>query len=390
MLRLSSYLALAFAVCLFSTRAALAEDETWTVTEVMGAASVVSPMVAGHAVKKGEMLAPGATLTTGADGKVVFGDGKTQVTVNSNSRLTMPADPSDTMTRFAQDLGSVFFKVEKRPMQHFEVQTPLIAAVVKGTQFTVTAGAMEHAVDVTEGLVEVVAMTGGQKELVPAGKSARVRSDAPAKLKLAGDPQSLGGGAITRAIGAEPIDYAVVTDGLVAATPVVVSTLTRTEGGSSESDKEVSATAGGTVAAVEVGTGAVGGVVADVDVGLGDAAGGGGVSVGADAGAGSGGGGGVGAGVDLGAGTGGGGTGVSVDVGAGSGGVGIGGGVTGGTPSGSSGGSGGSSGGSGGIGIGVGAGTGGSGGTGGIGIGVGGGTPPGQIKVRLPGTGGGG
>ena len=385
MLRLSSYLGLCLAVLLVTTRAASAEDVKWTVTEVAGAASVVAPMAASHAVKKGDTLAPGATLTTGADGKVVFGDGKTTVTVSANSRLTMPADSSDTMTRFAQDLGSVFFKVEKRPMQHFEVQTPLIAAVVKGTQFTVVAGAMEHVVDVTEGLVEVVAMTGGQKELVPAGKSARVRSDAPSKLKLAGDPKSLGSGTITRAIGAEPIDYAMVTDGLVAATPAV-TTLTRTEGGSSESDKGISAATDSTVVAVDVGTSTTGGVVADVAVGLGDASSGGGVAVGIDAGVDIGGGGGVGVGVDVGAGTGGsGGAGVSVDVSAGSGGVGIGVGVTGGTPPGQSGGSGGI----------------------GIGVGVTGGTPPGQsggsgisvgiglpllppIKIRLPILGGGG
>ncbi|MBI1212109.1 MAG: hypothetical protein GC190_11645 [Alphaproteobacteria bacterium] len=373
MLRLSSYLSLACAVLLASTVAARAEDEKWTVSEVAGATSVVSPLAPTHAVSKGEELQPGATLTTGAGGKVVLTDGKTVVTMSPNSRLTMPADPSDAMTRFAEDLGSVFFKVEKRPMQHFEVQTPMIAAIVKGTQFTVTAGSTEHAVDVTEGLVEVVAMHGGQKELVPAGRSAKVRSDAPTKLNLAGDPP--GTGKVERAIGAGTIDYASVTDGLVTATTALTTVTSsadgKSEGGSNE--EAASGATGGTVALIDGATSSAGGLVADVASSVGDASNGGSLGAGANTGAGAGSGSGVGVGVEVGASAGGAGAGagVSVGVGAGSGGVGvgIGVGITGGTAAGASGG---------------------SGGSGGIGLGVGltGGTPPGQGKSS--GSGGGG
>ena len=349
------------------TAPAAAEDEKWTVSDVTGAANVVAPLAPAHAVHKGEMLAPGATLTTGADGKVVFGDGKTSVTMSANSRLTMPTNPSDLMTRFTQDLGSVFFKVEKRPMQHFEVQAPLVAAVVKGTQFTVTVGATEQSVSVSEGLVEVVAMQGGQKEMVPAGRSAAVRSDAPKDLKLAADTGGASGnGKITRAIGAEPINYAAVTDGLVTATPAVLTASDsgngKSEGGSNgKNEGSDSAAAGSTLAAVDVTTGTSGGVVADVGVGLGDGSNGGAVDVGVDTGSG----GGLGVGVDVGAGASGSGGGVSTGVGVGIGGeaaggidVGIGVGSGGTTP-----GSGSGSGGTGGIGVGV--------GVGGIGIGVG-------------------
>ena len=313
MLRLFSLLPLAFAVLLASTTAARAEDENWTVSSVAGAANVAAPAVPAHAVHKGDALAPGALLTTGSDGQVVFTDGKTVVTMSPNSRLTMPANPSDAMTRFSQDLGSVFFKVEKRPLQHFEVQTPLVAAVVKGTQFTVSAGATEHSVDVTEGLVEVVAMNGGQKEMVPAGRSAHVRTDAPTRLKLAGDPA--GTGKVTRAIGAEPVDYAMVTNGLT------TSAVTNPEGGSSES-KDSTTAASGAVALLDGTTSTIVGSVADVGSGSGHASDGGSVGVGVNTGSGSSGGGGVGVGVTVGAGSGGTGTTVSVGLDTGSTGVG--------------------------------------------------------------------
>ena len=385
MAKLSSYLALCFAAFLATATPAVAGDENWTVSDVTGSATVLAPMTAAHAIQKGDALPPGAMVTTGADGKVVFSDGKTAITVSANSRLTMPANSSGTMTRFMQDLGSVFFKVEKRPTQHFEVQAPLVAAVVKGTQFTVTVGAVEQSVVVSEGLVEVVATRGGQKEMVPAGRSARVLAEAPSRLKLANEPAGEGKGKISRAIGAEPLDYALVTDGLVRPAPsaLVVNSGNGTEGGSSGSQENNAPDGGSTVAVVEGGTSTVGGVVADVAAGVGDAAGVGSVGVGVDAGAGAGSGGSVGVGLDVGAGAGTGGAGVSAGVDAGSNGVGVGIGVglTGGTPPGQSNNNGNGNG----IGISIGVGNG-----NGIGIGIGGGNAGGNGNGKSNGNGNGG
>jgi hypothetical protein len=242
-MRLISFITLALAAVLASTTTASASAR-WTVSEITGIVSVTSPMAAPHKVVKGETLSPGATVTTGADGHVVFGDGKSEVKLSANSRLTMPADASDLMTRFTQDLGSALFIVEKRPMQHFEVQTRMIAAVVKGTQFTVSADADVDTVSVREGLVEVVAMSGGQKELVPAGQSARVLHNAPTKLNTAQlRSDETRSGAITHAIGAEPLNYVEVTGGLVSG-PALPTTMASNGHANSSNNNEAGASHG--------------------------------------------------------------------------------------------------------------------------------------------------
>jgi hypothetical protein len=77
-----------------------------------------------------------------------------------------------------EDWGSALFKIEKKSTPHFGVQTPYLAAVVKGTTFTVTVGPEDAKVKVTEGAVEVSTLDGGATDLVRPGSLAMVgRSD---------------------------------------------------------------------------------------------------------------------------------------------------------------------------------------------------------------------
>ena len=51
--------------------------------------------------------------------------------------------------------GSLVIDVDKRAHPHFSVETPFLAAVVKGTKFGVNVGANSASVEVERGLVEV-------------------------------------------------------------------------------------------------------------------------------------------------------------------------------------------------------------------------------------------
>jgi hypothetical protein len=112
------------------------------------------------------------------------------------------------MTRILQDLGAVLFQVDKRGSQHFRVETPLLAAVVKGTTFTVTADREGGMVHVAEGLVEVRAFDGGAVVDVPGGQTVRINSGAPSLLVPTAAPA-------TDDARAPVLDYAAASGGLV-------------------------------------------------------------------------------------------------------------------------------------------------------------------------------
>jgi hypothetical protein len=89
-------------------------------------------------------------------------------------------------TTILQQAGSILLEVEKRNVKHFEVETPYLAAVVKGTQFSVTVNAQNTTVDVKRGQVEVSDFKSGQIALVLPGQSATSFEHGKGGLSLSG------------------------------------------------------------------------------------------------------------------------------------------------------------------------------------------------------------
>ena len=73
-----------------------------------------------------------------------------------------------------QDFGTVEVEAEVKETNHLTVETPYLAAVVKGTHFIVTADETGASVEVTRGLVAVEAAETKQSTSVEAGNVARV------------------------------------------------------------------------------------------------------------------------------------------------------------------------------------------------------------------------
>ena len=89
-------------------------------------------------------------------------------------------------TTILQQAGSILLEVEKRTINHFEVETPHLSAVVKGTRFNVTMSGNETRVGVFRGQVEVTDFMSGQHALVNAGQNATVAVQGPTGLSLSG------------------------------------------------------------------------------------------------------------------------------------------------------------------------------------------------------------
>ena len=178
-------LAALFAALCWAPQTAYAQDGAWRLLARDGAVWLRQSGAAAREAQLNEALLAGTTVTTGADSSATIGNGAQRIVMSANSRMTLPRDDRSGMTRVLQDLGAILFQVDHRESQHFRVETPLLAAIVKGTTFTVTVDGQTDSVAVASGLVEVRANEGGAEQDVASGQLVRVSAGAPSELVLA-------------------------------------------------------------------------------------------------------------------------------------------------------------------------------------------------------------
>jgi hypothetical protein len=128
------------------------------VVEGSGTATHWSATGRAAPLKSGDIVAAGDSVETGPDGRWVLQrrGHADSVTVSSRSRFMIPAPAAKGMLAdIIQSMGTLFFNVEHTPGRRFEVDGPYLAAVVKGTSFTIAVSPSESTVNVLQGAVEV-------------------------------------------------------------------------------------------------------------------------------------------------------------------------------------------------------------------------------------------
>ncbi len=154
--------------------AAHAKATGWKISEASAGVTVTRD---GHAKtgSRGGSLESGDVISTGRNARAVIVNGEQYAVIAPNSRLEIAA-PSEggSFVQFFERLGNVVFSVKKKTKPHFGVKTPYLAAVVKGTTFSVTVDASGASVQVVEGVVEVSTLDGGARDLVLPGNVALV------------------------------------------------------------------------------------------------------------------------------------------------------------------------------------------------------------------------
>jgi hypothetical protein len=166
---------------------AFAADGEWTVRKSSG--EVWTGAQGVHPVSLGQesVLKPGDTVTTGRNGRVLLVRGQETILIAPNSVVGVPVEKKDGLaTTITQQAGSILLEVEKKNVPHFEVETPYLAAVVKGTQFRVSVTATGTRVDVQRGQVEVVDFKTGQIAQVLPGQAAQSFAQGAPGLSLTG------------------------------------------------------------------------------------------------------------------------------------------------------------------------------------------------------------
>jgi FecR-like protein len=164
-----------------------AEDSIWSVTKSSGEVWISSGDVQQASLKTDDSIKPGDTVRTGRNGRVLLVRGEEHIMIAPNSVVGLPSQPTEGLsTTIVQKAGSILLEVEKRNVKHFEVETPYLAAVVKGTQFRVSVNATSTSVDVIRGQVEVADFKSGQIAQVMPGQKAIAFEHGKPGLSLSG------------------------------------------------------------------------------------------------------------------------------------------------------------------------------------------------------------
>lgn len=182
-MRHSFALGLLALACAFAPVTADAQQAQWRLAALEGNVWVRLPGESASNAQLNQTLPNGAIITTGASSRATVQNGAQRVVMTPNSRMTIP-ERARGVTRILQDMGAIIFEVNHEESPHFQVETPLLAAVVKGTRFTVSVGEDIDSVSVEQGVVEVRANAGTARHNLEAGATAFIRANAPADIVL--------------------------------------------------------------------------------------------------------------------------------------------------------------------------------------------------------------
>jgi FecR protein len=170
-----------------ASNARAGEGQAWLVSKSSGEVWMTTTGAQQVSLGQQDVLKPGDTIRTGRNGRVMLVRGEETILVSPNSVVGLPTEKKDGLsTTIVQQAGSILLEVEKRNVKHFEVETPYLAAVVKGTQFRVSVDAASTRIDVIRGQVEVADFRSGQIAQVMPGQGATAYAQGKPGLSLSG------------------------------------------------------------------------------------------------------------------------------------------------------------------------------------------------------------
>ncbi len=171
MFRLASGLVFAL---LINIGAAGAMAQDWQVVRVAGVVWVVKADMEPMRATAGMILPDNATLATMGQSRAMLRHGEDILNVGPSTRVAPQARKIHGLTTVLMPEGNLDLNIEKLGAPHFAVETPVLAAVVKGTQFSVAVSPGNGVVSVKVGRVQVKALAAGQAVDVTNGQTAKL------------------------------------------------------------------------------------------------------------------------------------------------------------------------------------------------------------------------
>ena len=130
----------------------LADD--WVVTKLRGAAAILTGETWGP-LKRGDVVSDDRAIQTLDGGRITLQRGKEVIELGPHTAVRIDDRTGQQFTTVKQYFGTVAVEAEVKDVQHFAVRTPYLAAVVKGTRFTVHSDDEGADVSVERGRVAV-------------------------------------------------------------------------------------------------------------------------------------------------------------------------------------------------------------------------------------------
>jgi len=126
-------------------------------------------------------------IHTGRRGRLLLRRDQEMIMYRPNTlALLRSSQTNGRNTVIKQEFGSLLLDVETRRRKHVTVQTPYLAAVVKGTRFEVTVKDGKASVSVERGVVGVLSNKSGNAFDVTPGQTASVSSASANEISLSG------------------------------------------------------------------------------------------------------------------------------------------------------------------------------------------------------------
>ncbi|MGO7021702.1 hypothetical protein [Rhizobium leguminosarum] len=167
------------AALILLTTAAFAAADDWRVVKATNQAKYSVDRTNWLDLSPGDVVPNRAWVSTGPRGRVQLTRGVESITFQPNTLASIATNGFfSRKTQIVQQVGSLDLAIEKRSQPHTTVQTPYLAAVVKGTIFHVTVDRTKASVSVDRGLVQVTSFASGQQSNVGPHQSAAVDSKA--------------------------------------------------------------------------------------------------------------------------------------------------------------------------------------------------------------------
>lgn len=156
------------AVLVFNPAVGLADD--WAISKLRGGAA----MLVGETwrpLHRGDVISDDRAVQTLEGGRMTLVRGEETIELGPRTAIRIQDRDGRQYTVVKQYFGSVAVEAEVRNVEHFAVETPHLAAVVKGTRFTVHSDEAGAEVSVQRGRVAVEDSDTGESTVLEVGES---------------------------------------------------------------------------------------------------------------------------------------------------------------------------------------------------------------------------